>query len=917
MMKRRGGQAWLLPLSLVLLAGLINASATTSPTTTEVERTTPTAVKTTVKPEITVSPQPVTSQPEVAVKAASTDKLSFDAANHEDKLSVLTKPVINPKEMLLQEINTLNDEAESDKKLQNELAKALNVAAQKVRAEPRPSTTPTPPTPKPTTMAEGKAMQELVEAETDVAYDDDEDDLDDDDDDDDEYDDDDDDIEDEEEIMTQCPDYCRCAGQYAAATTARCSKLVDKQVFGPGIAHLRIENAGEIQLGPHALRARGLQQLESITIVDTRISLMDRTAFDGIPYLFAVNLSRNGIIDIHPDTFQNNTQLSLLTISGHPFWRNWTVTKDYFLDAQSVTELDFSWNSMPDLPPSAFQKMPNLVYLNLKQNRLGKVEKEIFDPMDSLLELDLSGNMLDDLPRDIFKDKGLQTLRISDNAFTSLAKINASKLTSLHASSNKIQAIGKDDLAGVPSLDKLVVSFNSMKRIHPHAFAHLDQLNYLDISDNKLTSINEHHLKNNHRLQILLMSDNPGLRALPVFKMNGLEYDTYSVYRLEAANCGLEYLKPGTFDTMPALTSLNLARNKLTGLPKGLLEGLSSLRELDLSLNLISVVPAGMLRGATTLGKLNLAGNPLVTLQVTPFLQAPGLSRLDVSKCQLRRIWSEARQPLKSIRFLSVRGNQLERITVEELKAMPKLSGLDASMNPMVCDNEFNDAIQWLISHGVTPMETLKYISNIKNDEEYAETEGVTEWSDLAKTVCSDEFDGPPSRLPKKPAVLVPIDNRLPDYTDDEENSELSKEDLEADIAKLNALDHGQKVDERIDEAYNDLDKAEKYYGEWYESGESHAWYDGVFWPVLIFGFVTLAILLIVIQFARFLAKGRGRGPVIRPPLLLRQGLVDNKNCGLVYKPLQEEIPTPHMPKRGSFYSSSTFHYDKIVPESV
>jgi len=57
--------------------------------------------------------------------------------------------------------------------------------------------------------------------------------------------------------------------------------------------------------------------------------------------------------------------------------------------------------------------------------------------------------------------------------------------------------------------------------------------------------------------------------------------------------------------------------------------------------------------------------------------------------------------------------------------------------------------------------------------------------------------------------------------------------------------------------------------------------------------------------------------PVIRPPMILRQSLVDNKNCGLVYKPLQEEIAMPHMPKRGSFYSSSTFHYDKIVPESV
>lgn len=100
-------------------------------------------------------------------------------------------------------------------------------------------------------------------------------------------------------------------------------------------------------------------------------------------------------------------------------------------------------------------------------------------------------------------------------------------------------------------------------------------------------------------------------------------------------------------------------------------------------------------------------------------------------------------------------------------------------------------------------------------------------------------------------------------------------------------------------------------------SSESRPWYSGVVWPVMGVILVILVLLFIIAQFASIMSKRKGRGPVIRPPMMLRQGLVDNKNCGLVYKPLQEEIATPHMPKRGSFYSSSTFHYDKIVPESV
>ena len=101
------------------------------------------------------------------------------------------------------------------------------------------------------------------------------------------------------------------------------------------------------------------------------------------------------------------------------------------------------------------------------------------------------------------------------------------------------------------------------------------------------------------------------------------------------------------------------------------------------------------------------------------------------------------------------------------------------------------------------------------------------------------------------------------------------------------------------------------------ENMEYHPWYTSALWPVVIVIIIIAMILLLTVHIAIHLAKRRGQGPVIRPPMILRQGLIDNKNCGLVYKPLQEEIATPHVPKRGSFYSSSTFHYDKIVPESV
>lgn len=216
---------------------------------------------------------------------------------------------------------------------------------------------------------------------------------------------------------------------YSVLSVRRCNKLVDGQNFEPGIVHLRIENAGEIRLGPNALRVRGLQQLESITIADTRIVEIDRTAFNGVTYLLAVNLTRNNLQDIHPNTFQNNTRLSLLTISDNPLKHTQDAKspKHYLLHAPSVADFDFSNNGLLRLKRTAFAKMHGLNYINLRGNRLREIDRALFDSLDSLEEIDLSDNFLDDLPTDIFDDKGVQVLRISGKNDDHVLKSNLNK----------------------------------------------------------------------------------------------------------------------------------------------------------------------------------------------------------------------------------------------------------------------------------------------------------------------------------------------------------------------------------------------------------------------------------------------------------------------------------------------------------
>ncbi|XP_017789830.1 PREDICTED: uncharacterized protein LOC108572146 [Habropoda laboriosa] len=911
--------AALLLLTLVLLVHVVSSNTTPSTTDTTAKSSENSVLKTSdasdVEPYATISS--ANGQAKDKTSSSDDEKLARKLKDYGDDLLHL-KPILSPKDIFLQEIHTLSEEA-STSKIYEELVQSRRIKLSSSTSTARPLTTIIDVN----NTTEDSAVKKLFENE-DTPYDDD---LDEDEEDksDEEYYDpneitreNEEEPESDDQMKTQCPDYCRCAGEYAAVITATCSKFVEHQSFGTGIGHLHIKNAGQIRLGPHAFKSQGLNKLQSIMITDTKIVELNQTAFDGVPYLFSVNLTRNELQNIPPNIFQSNKQLSLLAISGNPlkYSQDSKLTKHGLFDAPLVTEFDFSFNGLTKLKRTAFSKMESVAYVNLKGNKLREIDSATFSMMDALEEINLSNNLLNEIPSGLFDNSEIQTLHISDNNLSNLSTIQAPKLRVLNASNNKIKLITKEDLSGVPLLEQLIIKSNGIKRIHQHSFSNLYQLTTLDISDNKLTTLTEHHLRANSRLQVLLINNNPQLETLPIFSTSGLEYNTFSVYRFECSNCGLDLLQAGTFNAMPAIARLNLSKNRLTGLPDGLLSSLPSLQVLDLSDNIIRSLESNMFRDAISLTKMSLAGNPLVTLQVTPFLMAPSLMKLDVSRCNLERVWNEARVPLTSLKTLSVRDNNLRQITVEELRATPNLASLDLTHNPLDCNAEFNEAIQWLTEYGVKPFETSRYISNYAKDDNYQDSEGISQWIDFANAVCDDINDGPPDR------TISLKEKNSKDFgggLDTSEDSDLLiKNIIESDGEELLKLqiDHGLQSNEEIEKAWTSQDQEyEDFVAS--ENVEYHPWYTSAFWPVVIVIVITLMILLLTVHVAIHLAKRRGHGPVIRPPMILRQGFIDNKNCGLVYKPLQEDIATPHVPKRGSFYSSSTFHYDKIVPESV
>lgn len=813
------------------------------------------------------------------------------------------KSFLSPRDILMQEIQTLDEDVSNAKT--EDFVGILKAQTKKVAL----------PVTKKNVTSDASAIKKLLDAENGTS-----DDLTEEEENEilaaEDYDDEEDELDDDEQVLTGCPDHCKCAGEYAAAATATCNKFVDEQTFGTGIAHLRIENAAPIALGPHAFRSRGLQHLESITITNTIITELNQTAFDGVVYLFAVNLTGNGLQEVPPNLFQNNTQLTLLSISRNPLKHSHDPksSKHGLFDTLSVTELDYSHNGLTKLKRNAFAKMPNLIYINLRNNKLREINSTVFNSLDNLVEVDLSNNLLNEIPADLVYKTAMETLNIAGNNLTTLPAMQAYEMRHLDASHNKIRVIPKDGLLGLLLLEQLILRSNEIRWIHPSAISDLEMLVYIDLSNNKLTSLLNSHFIGNARLQILVLNDNPGLETLPAFTPRE-EGDDFSIYRFECANCGLHSLHEDTFKHMPVLQKLNLSKNRLTGLSNGLLRNADQLKFLDLSDNIISTLQTNMFDGAKNLVKLSLAGNPLETLQVSPFLSTPYLNKLDASRCALERVWSEARVPLESLKFLSVRENLLRRITIEELKATPKIVGLNLAHNPLDCDDEFREAVQWLTDRGISPMEPFRYLNDYVNEDNYQDNQGISQWTDLAAVVCDNMNDGPPSR--EIPFLRNKMKNMLDELDASKDSDTILSKQNDEDLLKLLDDRHLQmQTEEALEKAWTTQDQEyEEFTPE--ESSEYHPWYTSAVWPVATMVIITVMFVFLAIHVAFYLAKRRGGSPVIRPPMILRGGLIDNKNCGLVYKPLQEEIATPHMPKRGSFYSSSTFHYDKIVPESV
>ncbi|KAM8800013.1 uncharacterized protein ACNFOS_006394 [Eudromia elegans] len=271
----------------------------------------------------------------------------------------------------------------------------------------------------------------------------------------------------------------------------------------------------------------------------------------------SLNLSHNSLRMLSPSAFGNLTSLRRLWLDGNSLT---FLAPGTFEALGQLRELHLGGNGrLTALHPNAFRGLRNLTSLDLSRCNVFEIHPLLFSHLPSLRRLDLASNHMRYVPQ----------------AFG-----NLSELATLSLEGNHIEAVGRDSLRDLGSLQELNLRRNRIWTIQAGAFAKLLRLGVLNLGHNHIA-----HLPN--RLFDGLIQ----LRTLHL-----------EANRLTGIGC--------TLGQLPNLRSLYLNNNQLSSLARSAFARSAKLHLLHLSKNNLSSLPAGLLAELPRLKHLFLSRNP-------------------------------------------------------------------------------------------------------------------------------------------------------------------------------------------------------------------------------------------------------------------------------------------------------------------
>ncbi|KAL2101491.1 hypothetical protein ACEWY4_003252 [Coilia grayii] len=203
-------------------------------------------------------------------------------------------------------------------------------------------------------------------------------------------------------------------------------------------------------------------------------------------------------------------------------------------------------------------------------------------------------------------------------------------------------------------IQRIFLQINKLTEIRSTAFSLCRNLTVLWLYSNNIRHIEAGAFYGLERLEELDIGDNNDLRSISSTAFSGLS----RLQTLHLHRCGLSELPYGVFMGLSSLQYLYLQDNNLIAIHDNTFLDLANLAVLHLHNNRIKAVTDHMFRGLLSLDRLLLHQNRVSVVHRRAFHDLRRLNTLFLFHNNLTVLSGEAMEPLVSLRYLRLNGNQ-------------------------------------------------------------------------------------------------------------------------------------------------------------------------------------------------------------------------------------------------------------------
>lgn len=372
-----------------------------------------------------------------------------------------------------------------------------------------------------------------------------------------------------------------------------------------------------------------------------RTLLLGENRFTGAIPITLANISSLGRFDISSNNLTGSIPLSFgklpnlwwLGIAQNALGKNSFSDLEFIGGLTNCTELEFldaGYNRLGgELPASTANLSTKLTSLNMGGNHISGTIPPDIGNLVNLQVLSLEANMLTgELPVSFGKLLELQVLEMYTNALSGELPSYFDKMTQLqkiHLNSNSFQGRIPKSIGGCRNLLDLWIDTNKLNGSIPREILQIPSLAFLDLSNNVLTGSFPEEVGKLELLVGLAASDN---------KLSGRIPQTLGGF----LSLEFLYLQGNSFEgavpdisRLVSLSNVDFSRNNLSGHIPQYLAKFPQLKNLNLSMNKFegSVPTTGVFRNATEVsvfGNSNLCGG-IREMQLKPCIDVKASSR--------------------------------------------------------------------------------------------------------------------------------------------------------------------------------------------------------------------------------------------------------------------------------------------------